>query len=155
MVIQVRSFTGFRYKCQRCTNYQLCQQCFWRGRTSSTHSNEHEMKEYSTYVSLFLCIPRKIIKINIFSFFCARCGALWKVILFNFKKKWKYGKTNICIYSKFLCFYRKFLSKFLCFSNQKFSLKIRIVLFLLYIIQHQIGFNRLFFAENCFFHRGN
>lgn len=48
---QARSFTGFRYKCQRCTNYQLCQQCFWRGRTSSTHSNEHEMKEYSSYKS--------------------------------------------------------------------------------------------------------
>ncbi|KAI6225820.1 Dystrobrevin [Aphelenchoides besseyi] len=48
---QVRSFTGFRYKCQRCTNYQLCQSCFWRGRTSQSHSNEHEMKEYSSYKS--------------------------------------------------------------------------------------------------------
>ncbi|VDN05545.1 unnamed protein product [Thelazia callipaeda] len=48
---QVRSFSGFRYKCQRCTNYQLCERCFWRGRTSLTHSNEHEMKEYSSYKS--------------------------------------------------------------------------------------------------------
>lgn len=48
---QVRSFTGFRYKCQRCANYQLCEQCFWRGRTSGTHSNDHEMKEYSSYKS--------------------------------------------------------------------------------------------------------
>lgn len=48
---QVRSFTGFRYKCQRCANYQLCQSCFWRGRTSQNHSNEHEMKEYSSYKS--------------------------------------------------------------------------------------------------------
>ncbi|GMT01871.1 hypothetical protein PENTCL1PPCAC_24045, partial [Pristionchus entomophagus] len=48
---QVRSFTGFRYKCQRCANYQLCQACFWRGRTSGAHSNEHEMKEYSSYKS--------------------------------------------------------------------------------------------------------
>ncbi|CAJ0949139.1 unnamed protein product, partial [Mesorhabditis belari] len=48
---QVRSFTGFRYKCQRCANYQLCQGCFWRGRTSQNHSNEHEMKEYSSYKS--------------------------------------------------------------------------------------------------------
>ncbi|KHJ85873.1 zinc finger, ZZ type, partial [Oesophagostomum dentatum] len=47
----VRSFTGFRYKCQRCSNYQLCQNCFWRGRTSQNHSNEHEMKEYSSYKS--------------------------------------------------------------------------------------------------------
>uniref|UniRef100_A0AC35TSV2 ZZ-type domain-containing protein n=1 Tax=Rhabditophanes sp. KR3021 TaxID=114890 RepID=A0AC35TSV2_9BILA len=48
---QVRSFTGFRYKCQRCSNYQLCQNCFWRGRTSQNHSLEHEMKEYSSYKS--------------------------------------------------------------------------------------------------------
>lgn len=48
---QVRSFTGFRYKCQRCTNYQLCQSCFWRGRVSQSHTNEHEMKEYSSYKS--------------------------------------------------------------------------------------------------------
>ncbi|PIC55783.1 hypothetical protein B9Z55_000912 [Caenorhabditis nigoni] len=48
---QVRSFTGFRYKCQRCANYQLYQSCFWRGRTSQNHSNEHEMKEYSSYKS--------------------------------------------------------------------------------------------------------
>jgi hypothetical protein len=43
---------GFRYKCQRCYNYHLCQDCFWRGRTSGNHSNEHEMKEYSSYVSI-------------------------------------------------------------------------------------------------------
>ncbi|XP_064626409.1 dystrobrevin beta-like isoform X4 [Lineus longissimus] len=43
------SFMGFRYKCQRCYNYHLCQDCFWRGRTSGNHSNEHEMKEYSSY----------------------------------------------------------------------------------------------------------
>lgn len=48
---QVRAFTGFRYKCQRCSNYVLCQSCFWRGRTSQNHSNEHEMKEYSSYKS--------------------------------------------------------------------------------------------------------
>ncbi|KAI6241403.1 Dystrobrevin [Aphelenchoides fujianensis] len=48
---QAPHFTGFRYRCQRCTNYQLCQSCFWRGRTSQSHSNEHEMKEYSSYKS--------------------------------------------------------------------------------------------------------
>ncbi|XP_048255969.1 dystrobrevin beta-like isoform X2 [Haliotis rufescens] len=45
------SFTGFRYKCQRCFNYHLCQDCFWRGRTSANHRIEHEMKEYTTYKS--------------------------------------------------------------------------------------------------------
>jgi len=45
------SFTGFRYRCQRCHNYQLCQDCFWRGRTSAHHSPDHQMKEYLSYVS--------------------------------------------------------------------------------------------------------
>ncbi|XP_071478082.1 dystrobrevin beta-like [Diadema antillarum] len=44
------SMMGFRYKCQRCSNYQLCQNCFWRGYTSGNHTTEHEMKEYSSYV---------------------------------------------------------------------------------------------------------
>ncbi|XP_077991474.1 dystrobrevin beta-like [Glandiceps talaboti] len=42
---------GFRYKCQRCYSYQLCQNCFWRGNVSGGHSSDHEMKEYSTYKS--------------------------------------------------------------------------------------------------------
>lgn len=45
------SFLGFRYKCQRCYNYQLCQDCFWRGRVSGSHTNQHEMKEYAVYKS--------------------------------------------------------------------------------------------------------
>ncbi|PIK37991.1 putative dystrobrevin beta isoform X2 [Apostichopus japonicus] len=44
------SMMGFRYKCQNCPNYQLCQNCFWRGKTSGSHSNDHEMKEHSTWV---------------------------------------------------------------------------------------------------------
>ncbi|XP_070556370.1 dystrobrevin beta-like isoform X5 [Ptychodera flava] len=42
---------GFRYKCQCCYSYQLCQNCFWRGNVSGGHSSDHEMKEYSTYKS--------------------------------------------------------------------------------------------------------
>ncbi|XP_023239631.1 dystrobrevin beta-like isoform X2 [Centruroides sculpturatus] len=64
------SFRGFRYKCQQCYNYQLCQDCFWRGRISGNHSNQHEMKEYTTYKSpskqlghslrkSFQCVPEK------------------------------------------------------------------------------------------------
>ncbi|XP_041357964.1 dystrobrevin beta-like [Gigantopelta aegis] len=46
-----QSFTGFRYKCQRCFNYNLCQDCFWRGRTSGNHHIDHEMKEHASYKS--------------------------------------------------------------------------------------------------------
>ncbi|XP_015906448.1 dystrobrevin beta [Parasteatoda tepidariorum] len=64
------SFVGFRYKCQRCYNYQLCQDCFWRCRVSGNHTNQHEMKEYTSYKTpskqlghslkkSVLCIPDK------------------------------------------------------------------------------------------------
>lgn len=64
------SFAGFRYKCQRCYNYQLCQDCFWQGRTSRTHALDHEMKEYAAFKSpgkqlghsirkSFRCVPDK------------------------------------------------------------------------------------------------
>ncbi|XP_064486629.1 dystrobrevin beta-like isoform X2 [Ornithodoros turicata] len=64
------SFLGFRYKCQRCYNYQLCQDCFWRGRVSGSHTNQHEVKEYTAYKSpskqlghslrkSFRCVPDK------------------------------------------------------------------------------------------------
>ncbi|CAF1419185.1 unnamed protein product [Rotaria sp. Silwood1] len=65
------SFSGFRYKCQQCHNgtYQLCQDCFWRGRTSGRHLSTHEMKEYTYFISpnkdirhsirkSFQCVPK-------------------------------------------------------------------------------------------------
>ncbi|XP_033367387.1 dystrobrevin beta-like, partial [Parus major] len=45
------SMMGFRYRCQQCHNYQLCQSCFWRGHASGTHSNQHQMKEHSSWKS--------------------------------------------------------------------------------------------------------
>lgn len=44
-------FNGFRYKCQKCRKYQLCQDCFWRGRISHSHQLNHQMKEYTSYKS--------------------------------------------------------------------------------------------------------
>ncbi|XP_035799516.2 dystrobrevin beta-like isoform X2 [Amphiprion ocellaris] len=41
--------TGFRYRCLRCRGYQLCQNCFWRGNASGSHSNQHQMKEHSSW----------------------------------------------------------------------------------------------------------
>ncbi|XP_050403143.1 dystrobrevin beta isoform X2 [Patella vulgata] len=65
-----QSFTGLRYKCDRCHNYQLCQDCFWRGRVSGNHNIDHPMKEYKSYKShvkqighsikkSFHCVPHK------------------------------------------------------------------------------------------------
>lgn len=67
---QREGFSGFRYRCQKCHSYQLCQDCFWRGRISGPHTNEHEVKEYTTYKSpskqighslrkSFRCVPEK------------------------------------------------------------------------------------------------
>ncbi|NXG68535.1 DTNB protein, partial [Baryphthengus martii] len=43
------SMMGFRYRCQQCHNYQLCQNCFWRGHANGPHSNQHQMKEHSSW----------------------------------------------------------------------------------------------------------
>ncbi|XP_021109234.1 dystrobrevin beta isoform X4 [Heterocephalus glaber] len=45
------SMMGFRYRCQQCHNYQLCQNCFWCGHASGPHSNQHQMKEHSSWKS--------------------------------------------------------------------------------------------------------
>uniref|UniRef100_A0A4W4FC20 ZZ-type domain-containing protein n=1 Tax=Electrophorus electricus TaxID=8005 RepID=A0A4W4FC20_ELEEL len=46
-----QSMMGFRYRCQQCHNYQLCQDCFWKGHASGSHSNQHQMKEYTSWKS--------------------------------------------------------------------------------------------------------
>lgn len=56
-----QSMMGFRYRCQKCDNYQLCQECFWRGHASGSHSNQHQMKEYMSWVSEHNCIFANII----------------------------------------------------------------------------------------------
>ncbi|CAL8392733.1 unnamed protein product [Arctogadus glacialis] len=43
--------TGFRYRCLRCRGYQLCQDCFWQGNASGSHSNQHQMKEHTSWKS--------------------------------------------------------------------------------------------------------
>ncbi|KAJ8972520.1 hypothetical protein NQ317_003066 [Molorchus minor] len=68
-VCQRENFTGFRYRCQKCPHYTLCQDCFWRGRVSSPHTLDHQVKEYSSFSpsktigqslrKSFRCVPDK------------------------------------------------------------------------------------------------
>lgn len=48
---QRENFTGFRYRCQKCPHYTLCQECFWKGRVTTPHTLDHQVKEYSSFVS--------------------------------------------------------------------------------------------------------
>lgn len=51
-VCRRNGFTGFRYKCQKCYNYNMCQDCFWRGRSSGSHNADtHPCKEFCFWQS--------------------------------------------------------------------------------------------------------
>ncbi|KAL5009782.1 hypothetical protein ScPMuIL_012087 [Solemya velum] len=39
---------GFRYRCLRCFNFDVCQNCFLAGRKTKTHKLSHPMQEYCT-----------------------------------------------------------------------------------------------------------
>ncbi|XP_019881301.1 dystrobrevin beta isoform X2 [Aethina tumida] len=66
---QRENFTGFRYRCQKCPHYTLCQDCFWRGRVSQPHTLDHQVKEYASFSpsktighslrKSFRCVPDK------------------------------------------------------------------------------------------------
>ncbi|ERL92307.1 hypothetical protein D910_09624, partial [Dendroctonus ponderosae] len=66
---QRENFTGFRYRCQKCPHYTLCQDCFWRGRVTAPHNLDHQVKEYASYSpsktigqslrKSFRCVPDK------------------------------------------------------------------------------------------------
>ncbi|KAA0708273.1 Dystrobrevin beta [Triplophysa tibetana] len=59
---RLEGMTGFRYRCQQCFNYQLCQDCFWQGHASGNHSNHHQMKEHSSWKSPAKKLGRAISK---------------------------------------------------------------------------------------------
>lgn len=66
---QRENFTGFRYRCQKCPHYTLCQECFWKGRVSTPHTLDHQVKEYASFSpsktigqslrKSFRCVPDK------------------------------------------------------------------------------------------------
>ncbi|XP_022783503.1 dystrobrevin beta-like isoform X3 [Stylophora pistillata] len=48
-ICKTKPIVGFRYKCLHCYNYVLCQDCFWRGKSSQGHKQDHDVREYSTW----------------------------------------------------------------------------------------------------------
>ncbi|CAG7731838.1 unnamed protein product [Allacma fusca] len=47
-ICQVNNIQGFRYKCTQCPNFNMCQNCYWQGKSAGNHLATHEVKEYST-----------------------------------------------------------------------------------------------------------
>lgn len=43
---------GMRYRCLRCFNFDICQNCFFSQRTAKNHKLTHPMQEYCLPVSL-------------------------------------------------------------------------------------------------------
>ena len=43
-----------RYRCLRCFNFDMCQNCFFSGRKAKGHKLTHPMQEYCTAVSIFI-----------------------------------------------------------------------------------------------------
>lgn len=43
---------GFRYRCLKCFNFDMCQNCFFSGRKAKNHKLSHPMQEYCTTVSI-------------------------------------------------------------------------------------------------------
>ena len=44
-------YTTNRYRCLRCFNFDMCQNCFFSGRKAKGHKHTHPMQEYCTAVS--------------------------------------------------------------------------------------------------------
>ncbi|GMR51629.1 hypothetical protein PMAYCL1PPCAC_21824, partial [Pristionchus mayeri] len=47
-VCKMFPIVGLRYRCLRCFNFDMCQNCFFSQRTSKNHKLKHPMQEYST-----------------------------------------------------------------------------------------------------------
>lgn len=46
---------GFRYRCLKCFNTDLCQNCFFSGRREKGHKLAHPMQEYCMAVRIYCC----------------------------------------------------------------------------------------------------
>ncbi|KAK2194144.1 hypothetical protein NP493_2g13047 [Ridgeia piscesae] len=51
-VCKMLPIVGFRYRCLKCFNYDLCQHCFFTGRVSKKHKSHHPTQEYCLAASV-------------------------------------------------------------------------------------------------------
>lgn len=47
----VNHFNDYRYRCLKCTNVDLCQNCFWTQKSLKNHKLTHPTREYCMAVS--------------------------------------------------------------------------------------------------------
>jgi len=50
MYCDIKKFLDFRYRCLKCFNFDMCQNCFFSGRKAKNHKLTHPMQEYCTAV---------------------------------------------------------------------------------------------------------
>ena len=64
--------TGVRYRCLKCFNFDMCQNCFFSGRRVKSHKLTHPMQEYCTAVShlLMFCRANTVFTARLFSISC-------------------------------------------------------------------------------------
>ena len=82
LFIQCIFFTIFRYRCLRCFNFDICQNCFFSGRKSKNHKLTHPMQEYCTAVSFYQ--DTILLKLNIIDLLFLRVRVRFVVFYVTF-----------------------------------------------------------------------
>ncbi|ESO11955.1 hypothetical protein HELRODRAFT_62222, partial [Helobdella robusta] len=48
VICKIMPISGIRYRCLKCFNFDMCQNCFFAGSTTKNHKLNHPMQEYSS-----------------------------------------------------------------------------------------------------------
>ena len=75
---------NFRYRCLKCFNFDMCQECFFAGKGGryKNHKMTHPMQEYCTNVSIYIyLLCSYFISLNINSHLAKQ----FKIVILNVK----------------------------------------------------------------------